>query len=220
MSEDPLQLDGAARLDRRRLLKLLVGWAAAAVIPGIITINQPVLIAYVFWGIGFIAAFGLFITIAQITSTTELWPWLVASILPWVIDAAVPDNPLYIPVLALVAAAFATWIYRRAINADRLQHEGVPGTGTVIELIEPRFAGASVNDGFVTRSVRVKVERPDKAMAYEAVLRDLFRVDKLPEPGDTIELQVDPQDAMRIAKREEPTANEPAEEPADETADE
>jgi hypothetical protein len=56
-----------------------------------------------------------------------------------------------------------------------------------------------VNDGYVRRSVRVSVTRPDKAMAYEAVLRDLFRVDELPKPGDTIALQVDPANATSIA---------------------
>jgi hypothetical protein len=205
------------RLDRNSLQKLLGAWVAAVLLPGIVTVDQPVLLAYVFWGIGFIAALVLFIRIATLTTTTELWPWLVASVLPWIVDLAAPKSLLYLLVLVPATGLFAVWIYRRASAADRLLHEGVPGTGTVIEVIEPRFAGPAVNDGFLHRSVRVSVTRPDKAMAYEAVLRDVFKVDELPKPGDTIALKVDPANAVSIAPLNDIRADEPSEpsEPAE-----
>jgi len=187
------------RLDRQRLLKLLVSWAVAVLLPGIVTINQPVILAYVVWGIGFFASLGLFIAIAQMTRTTELWPWLVASVLPWVVNLSVPDNPMYIPVYVVAAGALAAWIHLRSSATDRLQHEGLPGTGTVIEVIEPKAINAVVNNGYVRRSVRLTVERPDKTKTYEAVLRDLFKVEQLPEPGDKIQLRIDREDAKRVA---------------------
>jgi hypothetical protein len=206
------------------LLKLLAGWAAAVLIPGSVTINQPVLVAYVFWGIGFVAALALFITIAKITDTTDLWPWLVASTLPWAVNVTVPNIPISIPVFVLAVGLFAGWIFRQASTSDRLQHVGVPGTGTVIALIEPRFTGAAVNNGYVRRSVRLRVERPDKVKTYEAVLRDLFRVEELPAPGDKIALRIDPADATRVAAvpvaRPEEPAEEPTEEPTEEPAEE
>lgn len=222
MTSDVPPSGEAARLDRRQLGVLLSVWAATALIPGIITVDRPVLLAYVVWGIGFVASLALFITIAQITKTTEMWPWLAAPILPWVIDIAVPHSWLWIPVLALATGGFAYWMFRGADIADRLLHEGVPGTGTVLGLVEPRFTGAMVNDGFVRRSVRVRVERPDKALPYEAVLRDLFRADALPDTGDTIDLQVDPHDAMRIVKRPAPAPpeSEASEVELDEVTDE
>lgn len=186
------------RLDRRRLLKLLGGWAGAVLVPGIITINQPVIIAYVVWGIGFFAALIAFIVIAQMTRTTEMWPWLVASILPWVINLSVPDNPIYVPVFFLAVGVFAAWIYLRASAADQLLHEGLAGTGTVIEVVEPKAINAVVNNGYLRRSVRLTVARPDKTKTYEAVLRDLFKVDELPSPGDKIALLIDPEDATRV----------------------
>jgi hypothetical protein len=216
------------RLDRRALLWLLSMWAGLVLLPGIITINQRVVLAYVVWGLGFFAALALFIAIARVTETTELWPWLVASILPWVVNLTVPNNPWYIPVLALAAGGFAAWIFVRASATDRLLHDGVEGMGVVIEVIEPKAVSAVVNNGYVRRSVRVTVERADKIKTYEAVVRDLFKVEELPSPGDRIPLRIDPEDAKHVVmvppeKPKQPTeapteasAEVPSEEPSDE----
>lgn len=212
MTEASPQTGGTARLDRQLLLRLLVLWTGVVLLPGIITINQRVILAYVVWGLGFFAALGLFITIARMTETTELWPWLVASVLPWVVNLTVPDNPMYIPVLIVAAGVFAAWIYLRSSATDRLLHEGVEGTGTVIEVIEPKAINAQVNNGYVRRSVRLTVERPDKKKTYEAVVRDLFKVGELPVPGDKIPLRIDPEDAKRVAAVpvEKPQASQPS----------
>lgn len=186
------------RLDHQRLLRLIIGWGAAALLPGIVTINQRVILAYIVWGIGFFVALGLFIVIARLTQTTELWPWMTASILPWVVNLSVPDNPMYIPVLVIAAGAFGAWIYLRSTSRDRLLHDGVEGTGTVIEVIEPKAVNAVVNNGYVRRSVRVTVTRADKVKTYEAVVRDLFKVEELPKPGDELTLRIDPEDAKRV----------------------
>ena len=204
------------RLDRRLLLRQLGIWAGLVLLPGIITINQPVVVAYVFWGVGFFAALVVFITIARMTQTTELWPWLVASVLPWVINLVVPGNPMYIPVFVVAAGGFAAWIYLRSSATDRLLHDGVEGTGIVIEVIEPKATSAVVNNGYARRSVRLRVERPDKAKTYEAVLRDLFKVEELPSPGDKIALRIDPEDAKRVAAVPVEKPDEPAKEPSDE----
>ncbi len=218
VSDDDVNDD---RLDRQLLRKLLGMWAGFALLPGIVTINQPVVLAYVVWGIGFFAALALFITIARITQTTDLWPWLVASILPWVVNLAVPATPMYIPVLVLAAGAFAARIYLRSSATDRLLHEGVDGTGVVIEVIEPKAVNAVVNNGYVRRSVRVTVERADKIKTYEAVVRDLFKVEELPTPGDRLPLRIDPEDAKRVVMvpQEKPAAEAPST-PIDDSVDE
>jgi hypothetical protein len=205
------------RLDPRQLLTLLGWWAGAVLVPGIIAIpwagrgrEEFQIPAYVLWGLGYLAQMVIFAVVAKITRTTELWAWLVASVLPWMVDLISPDNPMYISVFILAVGLFAAWIYLRSMAADRLLHDGIPGTGTVLGVIEPRFASLAVNNGYIRRSVRVSVSRPDKALEYDAVLRDLFREDELPKPGDTIELRVDPEDAMRIAWYQQPSAKEPA----------
>lgn len=206
------------RLDRRRLLNLLGSWAGAVLLPGIFAIpwagrgNEEFQIpAYLLWGLGFLIQLLLFVAIAKITGTTQMWPWLVASVLPWVINLTIPDNPIYVPVFVVAVAVFAAWIFLRASATDRLLHEGVAGTGTVIEVIEPKAINAVVNNGYVRRSVHLTVQRADKTKTYEAVLRDLFKVEDLPKPGDRIPLRIDPEDAKRVAAV---PAEKPAETPA------
>lgn len=195
----------APRLDRRRLLTLLGAWAVAVLLPGIFAIpwagrgmEEFQIPAYVLWGVGFFVQLGLFNTIATMTGATDMAPWLVTSITPWVVNLTVPDNPMYIPVFILGVGLFAAWIYLRTAAADQLLHEGVVGTGTVIEVVEPKAFHVAVNNGYVRRSVRLTVERPDKHKTYEAVVRDLFKVDELPQPGDKVALRVDPEDATRV----------------------
>lgn len=187
------------RLDRRRLLTLLASWAGAVLVPGIVAINQPVVVAYVLWGIGFLGALIAFMAIARMTKTTDQWPWMVTSILPWLVDLAAPDNPMYIPVFVVAVGVFAAWIFLRSSATDRLLHEGLEGTGTVIEVVEPKASKAAINTGYVRRSVRLTVVHPDTEETYEAVLRNLFKADDLPKPGDEIRLRIDPEDAKRVA---------------------
>jgi hypothetical protein len=208
------------RLDRRRLLQFLGGWAAVVLLPGIATINQPVILAYVVWGLGFLASLVLFTLAAQMTRTTELWPWLVASILPWVINLSVAEHPIYIPVFVVAVGLLAAWIYLRSSATDQLLHEGVEGTGTVIEVIEPKAITAVVNNGYLRRSIRLTVERPDKTKTYEAVLRDLFKADELPSPGDKIQLRIDPEDATRVMAAPVKKPAKPSEESAKESSEE
>ena len=42
------------------------------------------------------------------------------------------------------------------------------------------------------------VTRADKVKTYEAVVRDLFKVEELPKPGDELPLRIDPEDAKRV----------------------
>ena len=229
MSDDGTIIEGAAndgvsdegvaeegvtedRLDHRLLRKLLGMWAGFALLPGIVTINQPVVLAYAVWAIGFFAALGLFITIARITQTTDLWPWLAASVLPWLINLAVPANLMYIPVFVIAVGVFVARIYLRSSAIDRLLHDGLDGTGVVIEVIEPKAISAVVNNGYVRRSVCVTVERADKIKTYEAVVRDLFKVEELPSPGDRLPLRIDPEDAKRVVMvpPEKPAAEAPS----------
>ena len=216
----------AERLDRVQLRNLLVIWAAAVLLPGIIAIpwagrglEEFQVPAYLLWGLGFIAQLFVFTAVAKVSETTQMWAWIFTSVLPWVINLSVPDNPQYIPVFVIAVGAFAAWIYLRSSATDRLLHEGLDGTGVVIEVVEPKAINTVVNNGYLRRSVRVTVERADKKKTYEAVVRDLFKVDELPSPGDRIPLRIDPEDAKRVVMV---PAEKPAHEatsPADDTDD-
>lgn len=195
----------ADRLDRRKLLNLLVMWAAAVLLPGILAIpwagrgrEEFQIPAYVFWVVGFLIQLFVFTAIAKLTETTQMSAWIFISVVPWVVNLTVPDNPMYIPVLVIAVGVFAAWVFLRSSATDRLVHDGLDGTGVVVEVIEPKAINAVVNNGYVRRSVRVTVERADKIKTYEAVVRDLFKVDELPSPGDRLPLRIDPEDAKRV----------------------
>lgn len=208
-----------ARLDRRQLLNLLVIWAAVVLLPGIAAIpwagrglEEFQIPAYLLWGLGFLIQLFVFTAIAKLTETTEMWAWLFTSVVPWVFNLTIPDNPMYIPVFVIAVGVFAAWIYLRSSATDRLLHDGLDGTGVVIEVIEPKAINAVVNNGYLRRSVRVTVERADKIKTYESVVRDLFKVDELPSPGDRLPLRIDPEDAKRvvIVPAEKPAAEAPS----------
>jgi hypothetical protein len=225
----------AERLDRVRLRNLLAIWAASVLLPGIIAIpwagrglEEFQIPAYLLWGLGFLAQLFLFTAIAKVSETTQMWAWILTSVLPWVINLTVPDNPQYIPVFVVAVGVFAAWIYLRSSATDRLLHDGLDGTGVVIEVVEPKAINTVVNNGYVRRTVRVTVERADKKKTYEAVVRDLFKVDELPSPGDRIPLRIDPEDAKRVVMVpvEEPTgetsstADDASDDASDDTPDE
>jgi hypothetical protein len=195
----------AGRLDRRQLLNLLVAWAGAVLLPGIVAIpwagrglEEFQIPAYVLWGAGFLVQLFLFTAIAKLSATTQMWAWAFTSVVPWVVNLTVPDNPMYIPVLVVAVGVFAAWIFLRSSATDRLLHDGLHGTGVVIEVVEPKTLNPVVNNGYVRRTVRVTVERADKKKAYETVLRDLFKAEELPSRGDRIPLRIDPEDAKRV----------------------
>ena len=195
----------AGRLDRRQLLNLLVAWEGAVLLPGILAIpwagrglDEFQIPAYVLWGLGFLIQLFLFTVIAKLSGTTQMWAWAFTSVVPWVVNLTVPDNPMYIPVFVVAVGVFAAWIFLRSTATDRLLHDGLDGTGVVIEVVEPKAIKTVVNNGYVRRSVRVTVERADKKKTYEAVVRDLFKVEELPSSGDRIRLRIDPEDAKRV----------------------
>lgn len=193
------------RLDRRQLLNLLVAWAGAVLLPGILAIpwagrglEEFQIPAYVVWGLGFLIQLVLFTAIARLSGTTQMWAWAFTSVVPWVVNLTVPDNPMYIPVFVVAVGVFAAWIFLRSAATDRLLHDGLDGTGVVIEVVAPKGINTVVNNGYVRRSVRLNVERADKKKTYEAAIRELFKVDELPSPGDRIPLRIDPEDAKRV----------------------
>jgi hypothetical protein len=209
----------AGRLDRRQLLNLLVAWAGAVLLPAILAIpwagrglEEFQIPAYLLWGLGFLIQLFLFTAIAKLSGTTQMWAWAFASVVPWGVNLTVPDNPMYIPVFVVAVGVFAAWIFLRSSAIDRLLHHGLDGTGVVIEVVEPKAIKAVVNNGYVRRSVRVAVERADKKKTYEAVVRDLFKVEELPSSGDRLPLRIDPEDAKRVVlvPPEKPAAKAPS----------
>ncbi|MGH9825842.1 MAG: hypothetical protein ACREDR_21650, partial [Blastocatellia bacterium] len=115
------------------------------------------------WIVGYLGQLGVFMWItsalnqAESVSRTLVW-WLVASLMPWVIDWA---PPLVSPWLALplfsIVIGIAVWIAYVAGRAESLEEHGLRATGIVLEVLKPRM-NVVVNEVYIKRKVRLRIE--------------------------------------------------------------
>src|SRR5262249_41701992 len=89
------------------------------------------------------------------------------------------------------------WIARAARQEESLQEHGLRATGTVLEVLEPKM-NVVINNVYIKRKVRLRIERQDGASAYEGVLNGLFMLGEIPSPGDRMPLLVDPSNPQRF----------------------
>jgi hypothetical protein len=92
---------------------------------------------------------------------------------------------------AAVAVGFAYWIYWSNARSDRAQHDGIPARGVVLEVVKP-LMNVVINNVYIKRTLRLRIERTDGAPAYEAKYRGTFMIGNIPSVGDTLPLRVDP----------------------------
>lgn len=125
-----------------------------------------------------------------------LW-WFVASMMPWAVDWTLPVSPLYALLWVPVTIAQAGWIALVVQRADSLQNHGVRATGVVLEVLKP-WVNVVINNVYIKRKLRLRIERADGVPAYEGVLKGLFMLGEIPSPGDRIPLRVDPERPQRF----------------------
>jgi hypothetical protein len=152
------------------------------------------------WLLGYLAQLGVFMWMMNtIDQQSVLWRtlvwWLSASLLPWALDWT-PASPLLLFWYA-VAIGLACWIALAARRGQSFQQHGIRATGVVLEVLKPRM-NVVINNVYIKRKVRVRIEREDGAPAYEGVLNGLFMLGEIPSPGDRIPLLVDPDQPQRV----------------------
>jgi hypothetical protein len=145
------------------------------------------------WIVGYLAQFGMFMWIMSIfQDQTMLWRtilwWFAASLLPWGLDWTPPSSFLVLEYGA--AIAFAFWIGSAARRSEMFKQHAVRATGTVLEVLKPMM-NVVINNVYVKRKVRLKVEREDGTPGYDAVLDGLYMLGEIPSPGDRIHVLVD-----------------------------
>jgi hypothetical protein len=201
-------------MNMRRLYSLLAAWCFFLALPGMLsalgmfgpmsahsTISGTLVL---FWVVGYLAQFALFMWIMQIAGKQanlsigmQLLLWLLASLLPWAIDWSLPVSLLFALLWLPIMGGAAVWIARSARREESLREHGIRALGVVLEVLEPRM-NVVVNDVYIKRKVRVRVEREDGAPAYEGMVDGLFMLGEIPSPGDTFPLLVDPANPERI----------------------
>src|SRR5579864_5269957 len=90
---------------------------------------------------------------------------------------------------------------------ESLLQQGIRATGVVLAVLQPRM-NVVINNVYIRRQVRLRIEREDGAPAYEGMLKGLFMLGEIPSVGDKIPLLVDRTKPQRFeyAKKEETPA--------------
>jgi hypothetical protein len=186
---------------------LLVAWCLVIIVPGILWAtgyfgdgDEPKHGANAWFFGGYLVQIGLFIVIARIANANARFTWwLVVSLLPFLVWVVSVESPAAGAASMVVTVGFAAWVYRRAVGDDDLQQHGIQATGTVLEVVQPRFFNEVLNAVYIKRTLRLQIARADGTPSYEAKYKGLFMIGDIPDPGDQLTLRVDPDDPDRFA---------------------
>jgi hypothetical protein len=187
-------------MNMRRLYTLLVAWCTLMIGPGALVAfgvfgridmnsNIPGIVVLP-WIVGYLAQLAVFMWIMNIVGEQKVLWWLLASLLPWAIDWTLPVSALYVLLWFPIMIALTGWIALVARRAESLQQHGIRATGVVLEVLKP-WMNVVINNVYIKRKVRLRIEREDGAPAYEGLLKGLFMLGEIPSAGDRIPLLVD-----------------------------
>jgi hypothetical protein len=178
----------------RKLYSVLTLWCVLLLAPGVyeafgnVTLNGTLAAV---WIVGYLAQFFIFMWIMNLVPEQKVLWWFAASMLPWFVDWTVPSSRWLLLLWTVVAIAAAMWIGRFAQGAKTLQEQGIRATGTVLEVFKP-WMNVVVNNVYIRRRLRLRIQRQDGSPAYEGILKGLFMLGEIPSVGDRLSLRVDP----------------------------
>ncbi len=189
-------------MNLRTVAVLLATWCFLVVAPAFLVValftgadpDTPVFgWAFGIWMVGYLAQLAVFMAATRKAGSSAILGWFIASLAPWAADWSAPAA-WWGPILVLViVVAYAAWFYSTlARSADLAQH-GIRGTGTVLEVKEP-LMNTVINDVYIRRTMRLRIDRSDGAPPYEATYAGTFMIGNIPSPGDVFNLRVDPKD--------------------------
>jgi hypothetical protein len=117
--------------------------------------------------------------------------WFLASIMPFAADWSAPASWWALVLCAAIVIGYATWLTRSVYEFDRLSRDGVRAKGVVIEVKRPLF-NTVINNAYIRRTLRLRLERPDGTPAYEATIKGTFMFGEIPAPGARLSVLIDP----------------------------
>jgi hypothetical protein len=182
----------------RKIYSLLAVWCVLLLAPGVVEVlgsidiraSIPGYLAGV-WIVGYLAQFGVFMWIMNLVGEQKVLWWFIASLLPWAVDWTVPVSPWFLLLGTAVVVAIAAWIGQFTRRAQSLQQRGIRATGVVLEVLKP-WMNVVINNVYIRRRLRLRIQRQDGSPAYEGILKGLFMLGEIPSVGDRLTLRVDP----------------------------
>lgn len=179
------------------LLVMLPAWVVYFAFRGV-DADTPIIGPIIaIWLVGYLLQLGTFMAATRKASRNGIGGWFLASSMPFVADWTVPVAP-WSPIAAgAVVAAYSAFFYSRLERSDSLQHNGIPATGTVLEVKKP-LMNVVINSVYIRRTLRLRVERADGAPPYETKYSSTFMLGEIPHPGDVFNLRVDPRNPRHL----------------------
>lgn len=178
----------------RKIYSLLTIWCVLLLAPGLfeaagnVTLNGTLAAV---WIVGYLVQFGIFLWIMNLVGEQKVLWWFAASLLPWAVDWTVPYSTWFLLPCAAVAIAVAVWVGQSTSRARSLQQQGIRATGIVLEVLKP-WMNVVINNVYIQRRLRLRIQRQDGSPAYEGILKGLFMLGEIPSVGDRLSLRVDP----------------------------
>ena len=186
----------------RKFVPLLIAWALLAVAPAMLVtlgafggpVNANTEISgtsVVAWVAGWLLQYAAFFWLMSLARKQNFVWWFIASLVPWAADWTMGVSPVLLVVWPAVVLATAVWIGRAETSYESLEEHGVRANGVVLQVYNPMM-NVVINNVYIKRKVRLRVERSDGVAPYEASYNGLFMLGEIPSAGDTIPLLVDP----------------------------
>jgi hypothetical protein len=143
------------------------------------------------WAVGYLLALAVFFVIGRKLPHYPMLGWFLASIMPFATDWSAPASWWALVICAAIVVGYATWLTWSVYEFDRLIRDGVRAKGVVIEIKRPLF-NTVINNAYIRRTLRLRIERPDGAAPYEAIIKGTFMFGEIPQPGAKLPVMVDP----------------------------
>jgi hypothetical protein len=144
----------------------------------------------------YLAQLAMLFVVQKAVGHTRTWWFVVASLLPWVVDWSAPLGwgwgLLWIAIAGVTAVAMML-VSLRSLNLDL---NGTVVTATVKKVLRNHM-NVVINNVYIRR--RVLLDIPGANGSYEAVLPMLCEIGTAPEVGEKVRLRMDPKNPKHFA---------------------
>jgi hypothetical protein len=143
------------------------------------------------WIVGFLLQFAVFLVLGRKARRDSMLGTILASTMPFAADWSAPVSWWALVICAAIVVGYAAWLTWAVYRADGLRRDGVRARAVVVEVKRPVF-NVVINNVYIRRTLRLRIERSDGLAPYEARLKATFMLGEIPEPGATLSVVVDP----------------------------
>jgi hypothetical protein len=148
------------------------------------------------WVGGWLAQFAAFFWLMAIARKQNFAWWFIASGATWAADWTMPASPVFLILWPVAFVATALWIAHAELSYEAIAEHGIRATGIVEQVYQPMM-NVIINNAYIKRKLRLRIERSDGTAPYEATYNGLFTFGEIPSVGARIPFLVDPSNPRR-----------------------